>query len=246
MAALMKVIAEQGDGPVDPLAAHTLKILKAIKDTKHSLEEKIATVVIEVGLLRGDHKTLLERVRGAVAKITSRTQLSVSTLRAHREPNAAPRQRVCSKHAKLAVTVGLRTRCGDDHKWGWDGGGIRNGDYCRAAEKGSQALLGGIFDFMTVGTFHAISTAVGEGVVKGASMMTAREATKVVTKVATKEAGRKVAGAVICNVAGRIAVGVAQTVKAGTEGVKGVRRRSKRGEHVINSNLLKLFKNIIE
>ncbi|KAJ1196075.1 hypothetical protein NDU88_005335 [Pleurodeles waltl] len=70
MGALMKVIAEQGDGPVDPLAAHTLQILEAIKDTKHSLEEQITTVVIEVGLLQGDHKTLLERVRGAVAKIT--------------------------------------------------------------------------------------------------------------------------------------------------------------------------------
>ena len=46
----------------DALQLHLDKVLEAIKTTREALENKIDSVVIDVGLLRADHKKIAEKV----------------------------------------------------------------------------------------------------------------------------------------------------------------------------------------
>ena len=55
-------ISSNGKELPDALQLHLDKVLEAIKTTREALEHKIDSVVIDVGLLRADHKKVAEKV----------------------------------------------------------------------------------------------------------------------------------------------------------------------------------------
>ena len=55
-------ISSNGKELPDALQLHLDKVLEAIKTTREALEHKIDSVVIDVGLLRADHKKIAEKV----------------------------------------------------------------------------------------------------------------------------------------------------------------------------------------
>ena len=118
-------------------------------------------------------------------------------------------------------------------------GALINGDYERAKEKGFSAVVGGVADYFTVGA--------GRLAIKGA----AKGATRLITQQVAKKA---VGAAIVGNVVTRIQTKEVQNVQKGRRKKKPheedeedevKKKPAKRGEHVINNNVLKIFSSII-
>ncbi|XP_046382094.1 uncharacterized protein LOC124153031 [Haliotis rufescens] len=141
---------------------------------------------------------------------------------------------------------------------------VCHGDYALAKEKGADAALGLVLDVLTAGTQHAAGTAyltvVEHIVFRGTTAKEAMNAIKGAGAKSGKGAGAKAgkgAGAKSGKGAGAKAAAATQvpiqemTKKSkrpsDPKTSKGEKKRpSERGEHVINNNVLKVFKTIID
>ncbi|XP_069478129.1 uncharacterized protein [Ambystoma mexicanum] len=111
------------------------------------------------------------------------------------------------------------------------------GEFQEAGEKAAQTVVGAALDLMTGGVAHAAG-----------SVASAVAAKQVAKKLAVQAGTVAVATAISANVRVKVKPAsirvVDQTPR--TDQVTRKRKRSSRGEHVINNNVLKLFKKIID
>lgn len=114
-----------------------------------------------------------------------------------------------------------------------------DGDKQGAAIKGTQALIGGTLDVLTFGT----SGAIGKLAIK--------EAAKQSGKTIAKNVAGKVAAEAVVNVGGRMAYSKVSEIKRRTPwniepDNSQMQRPARRGEHVINNNVLRVYRDIID
>ena len=139
------------------------------------------------------------------------------------------------------------------------------GDEDRAAEKLTSALVGGTLDVLTLGAGSSLLKLGAKG---GVKMVAVKGGVKMVAKKGVLITGERVA----CNVAGRVAYGTVSDAMGRPhvtyEDLANIRyqnrhlwgqdddddgdrrnnqnqRSSKRGEHVINNNVLKLYRDVV-
>ena len=120
-----------------------------------------------------------------------------------------------------------------------------HGDTALAAEKGASALVGGILDVCTAGVGHFAGTVVVKGAAKGV-------ATVVAKKAASSAAVAGAAAVVNANLRAT-ARDIAHEQNRRREPddsprpqPKDEKKRPKRGEHVINNNVLRVFRDIMD
>ena len=113
------------------------------------------------------------------------------------------------------------------------------GDGDRAAEKLTSAVVGGTLDVLTLGAGSSLLKLGAKG---GVKMVAVKGGVKMVAKKGVQITGKRVA----CNVAGRVAYSaVSGGDDDGDRRNNQNQRSSKRGEHVINNNVLKLYRDVV-
>ncbi|XP_046382091.2 uncharacterized protein LOC124153027 [Haliotis rufescens] len=133
---------------------------------------------------------------------------------------------------------------------------VCHGDYALAKEKGADAALGLVLDVLTAGTQHAAGTAyltVVENIVfRGTTAKEAMNAIKGAGAKSGKGAGAKSGKGAGAKAADATQVPIQEMTKKSSrpkdpKTSKGEKKGpSERGEHVINNNVLKVFKTIID
>ena len=117
-----------------------------------------------------------------------------------------------------------------------------HGDTKLAAEKGLEAVVGGVLDVATLGVGSVAERVVVKGIERGGEELVGKTVAKQLSKDAEKVVIPVAQALTVAELAQlRMRLGKAETEEKGKE-----KEPSRRGEHVINNNILKFFRSVVE